>query len=76
MLLRLLLSRFVCRDRIGEQQKCSAAFLPAIPEDAVVYGAGDSSVILSKVRGNPLMDHLIRILPCAECLLCRLTFED
>ncbi len=46
----LLVCRFVCRDRIGERQKCSAAFLPAIPEDAVVYGAGETSVILSKVR--------------------------
>ena len=42
--------RFVCRDRIGERQQCSAAFLPAIPQDAVVYGVGDSSVILTKVR--------------------------
>jgi len=42
--------RFVCRDRIGERQQCSAAFLPAIPQDAVVYGAGASSVILTKVR--------------------------
>lgn len=42
--------RFVCRDRIGESATSSAAFLPAIPAHAVVYGAGESSIILSKAR--------------------------
>ena len=41
---------FVCRDCIGEGAEASAAFLPAIAKHAVVYGSGDTSVIISRVR--------------------------
>lgn len=42
--------RFVCRERMGDGVKDrSAIYLTPVPEDAVVYGSGESAVILSKV---------------------------
>ncbi len=40
--------RFVCREALG-YNGVSAGFLAPVPADAVVYGSGESAVILSKV---------------------------
>lgn len=51
------LRRFVCRKRLGGRKGEPAAYLTAVPPGAVVYGSGDSAVILSKViplEGSPV----------------------
>ena len=42
-------ARFVCREVVGEGAEQQAAYLTPVPEGAVVYGSGSSSVILTKV---------------------------
>jgi hypothetical protein len=41
--------RFVCQRLLGGGQ--GAGLLTPVPPGAVVYGSGDSAVVLSKVRG-------------------------
>lgn len=41
--------RFVCRDALGSSGQ-SMGFLAPVPQDAVVYGSGESAVILTRVR--------------------------
>ena len=41
--------RFVCRDALGAAGQ-SAGYLSPLPQDAVVYGSGESAVILTRVR--------------------------
>ncbi len=40
--------RFVCRDPLGSSGQ-SMGFLAPVPQDAVVYGSGESAVILTRV---------------------------
>ena len=40
--------RFVCRDPLGSSGQ-SMGFLAPVPQDAVVYGSGESVVILTRV---------------------------
>ena len=40
--------RFVCREALGEGGREAAAYLRPVPPGAVVYGSGDSSVIVTK----------------------------
>ena len=42
--------RFVCREALGEGGREAAAYLRPVPPGAVVYGSGDSSVIVTKAR--------------------------
>jgi len=43
------MDRFICRERMGDgMPDRSAVFLTPLPEDAVVYGSGESAVVLSK----------------------------
>uniref|UniRef100_A0A061R9H7 DUF7755 domain-containing protein n=1 Tax=Tetraselmis sp. GSL018 TaxID=582737 RepID=A0A061R9H7_9CHLO len=43
--------RFICRQRMGcKNSERSAAYLTPVPEDAVVYGSGESAVIMSKAE--------------------------
>jgi len=46
--------RFVCRKRLGGRKGDLAAYLMPVPPGAVVYGSGDSSVILSKEQAAAL----------------------
>ena len=41
--------RFVCREALG-YGGVPAGFLAPVPADSVVYGSGESAVILSRVR--------------------------
>ena len=41
--------RFQCREKLGVTQGEGAAWLTAVPLDALVYGSGDSAVLISKV---------------------------
>ena len=40
--------RFVCRDALGSSGQ-GMGFLAPVPQDAVVYGSGESTVILTRV---------------------------
>ncbi len=46
--------RFVCREALGEGGREAAAYLRPVPPGAVVYGSGDSSVVVTKAsrRGH------------------------
>jgi len=46
--------RFVCREKIGEGQPQGAVVLTPVPEDAVVYGSGTHTMILSKDQAKVL----------------------
>ena len=48
-------SRFLCREKLGTSLYTAAAILPAVPVDAVPYGSGSTSMILSQVHhaGQP-----------------------
>ena len=46
--------RFVCRDALGAAGQ-SAGYLSPLPQDAVVYGSGESAVILTRVRPLSLL---------------------
>lgn len=48
-----LTQHFVCRQHLGTKGGKGAALLPAVPPGAVVYGTGDTAVLLSAVRPNP-----------------------
>ena len=54
-------SRFLCREKLGTSLYTAAAILPAIPVDAVPYGSGSTSMLLSQVHHAGL--------PAACCLL-------
>ena len=41
--------RFQCREKLGVTQGEGAAWLTAVPLDALVYGSGDSAILISKV---------------------------
>lgn len=41
--------RFVCRDALGSSGQ-SMGFLAPVPQDAVVYGSGESAMVLTRVR--------------------------
>lgn len=45
-----LTQHFVCRQHLGTKAGKGAALLPAVPPGAVVYGTGDSALLLSVVR--------------------------
>ena len=40
--------RFVCRDALGRSGQ-SMGFMAPVPQDAVVYGSGESAVVLTRV---------------------------
>ena len=44
-----LTDRFLCRDPLGSSGQ-SMGFLAPVPQDAVVYGSGESAVVLTRVR--------------------------
>ena len=46
--------RFLCRDALGAAGQ-SAGYLSPLPQDAVVYGSGESAVILTRVRPLSLL---------------------
>lgn len=46
--------RFVCRQRLDGRRSAGAAYLVPVPPGAVVYGSGESSVILSKEQAAAL----------------------
>mmetsp|Transcript_41844 Transcript_41844/g.99258 ORF Transcript_41844/g.99258 Transcript_41844/m.99258 type:complete len:392 (-) Transcript_41844:120-1295(-) len=65
--------RFICRQRMGcKNSERSAAYLTPVPEDAVVYGSGESAVIMSKVLrgGRTSPPSLPRTAVCAWVSLC------
>ena len=43
--------RFICREKIGAKMGEGAAWLVPVPPGAYVYGSGERTVILTKVRG-------------------------
>lgn len=45
-----LTQHFVCRQHLGTKDGKGAAVLPAVPPGAVVYGTGETAVLLSAVR--------------------------
>ncbi|KAG7672730.1 hypothetical protein Ndes2526B_g08207 [Nannochloris sp. 'desiccata'] len=49
-------SRFVCRDDVGDRGTHAAAYLRPVPPGGVVYGSGDSSVVLSKEQAAQLRE--------------------
>jgi hypothetical protein len=49
-------SRFVCRDDVGDRGSHAAAYLRPVPPGGVVYGSGDSSVVLSKEQAAQLRE--------------------
>lgn len=49
-------SRFVCRDDVGDRGTHAAAYLRPVPPGGVVYGSGDSSVVLSKEQASQLRE--------------------
>ncbi|PRW45591.1 lipase PLAT LH2 family [Chlorella sorokiniana] len=46
--------RFVCREALGEGGREAAGYLRPVPPGAVVYGSGDSSVIVTKEQAAAL----------------------
>ena len=59
--------RFVCRQLLGGSQ--GAALLSAVPENAVVYGSGNSAKVLSLVRYLYLIPaRLSCVCKCCECI--------
>ena len=49
--------RFVCRDALGASGQ-SAGYLSPLPQDAVVYGSGESAVVLTRVRPLSLSEGM------------------
>jgi hypothetical protein len=49
-------SRFVCRDDVGDRGPHAAAYLRPVPPGSVVYGSGDSSIVLSKEQAAQLRE--------------------
>jgi hypothetical protein len=49
-------SRFVCRDDVGDRGTHAAAYLRPVPPGGVVYGSGDSSVVLTKEQASQLRE--------------------
>ena len=49
-------SRFVCRDDVGDRGEHAAAYLRPVPPGGVVYGSGDSSVVLTKEQASQLRE--------------------
>lgn len=47
--------RFICRERMGDSvPDRSAVFLTPVPENAVVYGSGESAVIMTKEEAQKI----------------------
>ena len=67
--------RFVARDALGSSGQ-SMGFLAPVPQDAVVYGSGESAVILTRVSSLPLLPVQKRFHPMLSiriailCLNC------
>ena len=55
-------SRFVARDALGSSGQ-SMGFLAPVPQDAVVYGSGESAVILTRVSSLPILPMQKRFNP-------------
>ena len=41
--------RFLCRQRLGYRADKNAEYLMPVPQESVVYGSGETAVVLSKV---------------------------
>lgn len=48
------MDRFVCRRKLGSKSGNSAAYMTPVPPDAVVYGSGDSALVLTKEQAAVL----------------------
>ena len=44
--------RFLCRQRLGYRADKNAEYLAPVPAGSVVYGSGETAVVLSKVSNN------------------------
>eukprot|EP00892_Ulva_mutabilis_P002528 jgi/Ulvmu1/12276/UM087_0010.1 len=51
-----LTQHFVCRQHLGTKGGRGAALLPAVPPGAVVYGSGDTAVLLSAGEAEAMRD--------------------
>ncbi len=58
--------RFVCREPLGESAPCSAAYLTPIPADHVVYGSGDSAMILDRDQARALHSLGMEVYRCVR----------
>lgn len=48
--IRVIARRFLCRQRLGYRADKNAEYLMPVPSESVVYGSGETAVVLSKVR--------------------------
>ncbi|KAK9828601.1 hypothetical protein WJX72_000987 [[Myrmecia] bisecta] len=58
------MDRFICREAVGEGNASNAGFLAPVPVDSVVYGSGESAVVLSKEQAAAL--HRMGMLDYSE----------
>ena len=61
---------FLCRQRLGYRADKQAEYLTPVPSESVVYGSGETAVVLSKVFGptDCLLLHFIDGTPVALAL--------
>lgn len=50
---------FLCRQRLGYRADKQAEYLTPVPSESVVYGSGETAVVLSKVLGQRLSNRLL-----------------
>lgn len=62
-----LTQNFVCRQHLGTKWGKGAALIPAVPPGAVVYGSGDTAILLSAVRS---VFETIHIVSCPAIAMC------
>ena len=60
--------RFVCKEPLGA---LGAGFLSPVPPGAVVYGSGETAVVLTKVRGHWQALQLNYGILCGRCCWAR-----
>jgi hypothetical protein len=48
--MRCCYCRFLCRQRLGYRADKNAEYLVPVPSESVVYGSGETAVVLSKVH--------------------------
>lgn len=65
--------RFLCRQRLGYRADKNAEYLTPVPQESVVYGSGETAVVLSKVCVADPKLHVVQqqstLMLAHECVL-------